>query len=417
MDVPRTGVAEQKRRRHAVWAVVVACAVSLAAFALSRLEPAAPSVERATVWMGKVQRGPMVRSVRGSGTLVPEVVRLIPADTSARVERRVLQPGAVVEPDSVILVLSDPRVEQEAVDAEMQLRRAEAELVSLRVQLQNQALDQEAGVAWAEAQYEQGRLRAEADRELAREGLIPDITLKSSIAGANALRVRAEMDRKRLAAAGTGIEAQLAAKSVEVDQCRTMFELRRRLRDSLQVRAGLAGVLQEIAVEVGQVVTPGLNLARVADPSRLMARVQVPATQARDLLVGQPAEVDTRNGIVAAKVARLDPAVRDGTVTVDLTLTGELPRGARPDLNVDGTIEIERLDDVVYMGRPASGQEGSTVGLFRLEKDGTHAVRVKVRLGRASVNTIEVLAGLVPGDEVVLSDTSRWDDHERIRLE
>jgi HlyD family secretion protein len=359
----------------------------------------------------------MVRGVRGSGTLVPEVVRLIPAETSARVERRLLEPGAVVEPDSVILVLSDPLVEQEAVDAEMQLRRAEAELVSLRVRLQNEALDQEAGVADAEAQYEQARLRAEADRELAREGLIPDITLKSSMAGANALRVRAEMDRRRLAAAGTGMEAQLAAKRVEVDQRRTMFELRRRLRDALQVRAGLAGVLQAVAVEVGQVVTPGLNLARVADPSRLMARVQVPATQARDLLPGQPAEVDTRNGMVVAKVARIDPAVRDGTVTVDLTLTGVLPRGARPDLDVDGTIEIERLGDVVQVGRPVSGQEGSTVGLFRLEKDGTHAVRVKVRLGRASVRTIEVLEGLVPGDEVVLSDTSRWDDSERIRLE
>jgi len=359
----------------------------------------------------------MVRGVRGAGTLVPEVVRLIPAVTGARVERRLLEPGAVVARDSVILVLSDPLVEQEAVDAEMQLRRAEAELVGLRVQLRSQALDQEAGVAFAEAEYEQGRLRAEADRELAREGLIPDITLKSSIAAADALRVRAEMDRKRLAAAGTGIEAQLAAKQFEVDQRRTMAGLRRQLRDSLTVRAGLAGVLQEVAVEVGQVVTPGLKLARVADPGRLMARVQVPATQARDVQPGQAAEVDTRNGTVAAKVARIDPAVRDGTVTVDLTLTGALPRGARPDLDVDGTIEIERLDDVVHVGRPASGQEGSTVGLFRLEKDGTHAARVKVRLGRASVRTIEVLAGLAPGDEVVLSDTSRWDDHERIRLE
>lgn len=417
MDVPRTGVAERKRRRRLAWSLGAVGVLALAAFALSRVEPAVPSVQRATVWTGIVQRGPMVRGVRGAGTLVPEVVRLIPAGTGARVERRLLEPGAVVAPDSVILVLSDPVVEQEAVDAEMQLRRAEAELVGLRVQLRSQALDQEAGVAFAEAEYEQGRLRAEADRELAREGLIPDITLKSSIAAADALRVRAEMDRKRLAAAGTGIEAQLAAKQFEVDQRRTMAGLRRQLRDALTVRAGLAGVLQEVAVEVGQVVTPGLKLARVADPGRLMARVQVPATQARDVQPGQAAEVDTRNGTVAAKVARLDPAVRDGTVTVDLTLTGALPRGARPDLDVDGTIEIERLDDVVHVGRPASGQEGSTVGLFRLEKDGTHAARVKVRLGRASVRTIEVLAGLAPGDEVVLSDTSRWDDHERIRLE
>jgi HlyD family secretion protein len=417
MDVPRPGVAEQKRRRRLAWLGVTVAAAGIGAVGISRLKPAAPSVERATVWMGKVQRGPMVRQVRGSGTLVPEVVRLIPADTNARVERRVLEPGAVVQPDSVILVLSDPLVEQEAVDAEMQLRRAEAELVSLRVQLQNQALDQEAGVASAEAQYEQARLRAEADVELSRAGLIPDITRKSSIAGANALRVRAEMDRKRLAAAGKGIEAQLAAKQVEVDQRRAMYELRRRMRDSLRVRAGLAGVLQEINVEVGQVVAPGVNLARVAEPGRLMARVHVPATQARDVLAGQPAEVDTRNGIVAARVARVDPSVHDGTVTVDLALTGELPPGARPDLGVDGTIEIERLGDVVFVGRPASGQEGSTVGLFRLGEDGRHAARVKVRLGRASVNTIEVLEGLRPGDEVILSDTSRWDDNERIRLD
>lgn len=417
MDIPRIGVTESKRRRRMVWIAVAVVAAAASTFALSRLKPAAPSVERATLWMGKVERGPMLRQVRGSGTLVPEVVRLIPATTSARVERRVLEPGAAVKTDSVILVLSDPQVEQEAIDAEMELRRARAELVNLRVQLENQALDQQAGVATAEAQYEQARLRAEADAELSRAGLISEITLKSSRAAAEALRVRLEMDRRRLAAGGQGIEAQLAAKQAEVDQRAAMDELRRRMRDSLQVRAGLDGVLQEIAVEVGQQVTPGMNLARVARPDRLMARIHVAATQARDVAVGQRAEVDTRNGVVAATVARLDPAVREGTVTVDLAIVGELPRGARPDLNVDGTVEIERLDNVVYVGRPAFGQEGSTVGLFRLEPDGTHATRVQVRLGRASVNTIEVLEGLNPGDEVILSDTSRFDDVGRIRLD
>jgi len=417
MDVPRIGVAEGKRRKRMIWAAAAAVAFLACAVALSRIKPAAPSVERATVWMGKVERGPMVRQVRGSGTLVPEVVRLIPATTSARVERRVLEPGAVVKPDSVVLLLSDPQVEQEAIDAEMQLRRSEAELVNLRVQLENQTLDQQAGVASAEAQYEQARLRAEADLELSREGLISDISFKSSVAVAKALQVRAEMDRKRLSASGKGIEAQLAAKQAEVDQRRAMYEWRRRTRGSLEVRAGLEGVLQEIAVEVGQQVAPGTNLARVADPTRLMARIHVAATQARDVVIAQNAEVDTRNGVVRAKVARIDPAVHDGTVTVDLALAGELPRGARPDLNVDGTIEIERLDDVVFVGRPASGQEGSTIGLFRLEPDGKHAVRVQVKLGRASVNTIEVLEGLRPGDEVILSDTSRWDENERIRLE
>ncbi len=417
MDVPRVGVAERKKKRRMVWIGAVAVALLACTVALSRLKPAAPSVERATVWMGKVERGPMVRQVRGSGTLVPEVVRLIPATTSARVERRVVEPGAGVKSDTVILVLSDPQVEQEAIDADMQLRRCEAELVNLRVQLEDQALDQQAGVAAAEAQYEQARLRAEADRELAREGLISDIAFKTSLAGAKALQVRTEMDRKRLSASGKGIEAQLAAKQAEVDQRRAMYELRRRTRESLQVRAGLEGVLQEIAVEVGQQVAPGTNLARVADPSRLMARVHVPATQARDVATGQKADVDTRNGVVAAKVTRIDPAVHDGTVTVDMALVGELPRGARPDLNVDGTIEIERLDDVVFVGRPAFGQEGSTVGLFRVEPDGVHAARVQVKLGRASVNTIEVIEGLQPGDEVVLSDTSRWDEAGRIRLD
>jgi HlyD family secretion protein len=417
MDIPRIGIAEQKRKRRLVWVVAGAILLAVVALGLTRLKPAAPTVERATTWTGKVERGPMVRQVRGSGTLIPEVVRLIPATTQGRVERRVLEPGAAVKADSVILVLSDPQVEQDAIDAEMQLRRSEAELVNLRVELENQALDQQAGVATSEAQYEQARLRAQADEELARAGLISDIVMKSSEAGANALKVRAEMDRKRLNGASKGIEAQLAAKQAEVDQRRAMAELKRRTRDSLQVRAGLDGVLQEIAVEVGQQVAPGVNLARVAEPKRLMARVHVPATQARDILAGQVAEVDTRNGLVAAKVARIDPAVHDGTVTVDLTLAGELPRGARPDLNVDGTIEIERLENVVYVGRPAFGQEGSTIGLFRIEPDGKHASRVQVKLGRASVNTIEVLQGLAPGDEVVLSDTSRWDDVSRIRLD
>jgi HlyD family secretion protein len=417
MDIPRIGAAKQRLRRRLALLAAGVVLLGAGTVALSSLRPAAPTVERATAWLGKVQRGPMVRQVRGSGTLVPEVVRLIPAATSARVERRVLEPGAAVKPDSVILVLSDPAVEQEAIDAEMELRRSEAELVNLRVQLESQALDQEAGVANSAAQYEQARLRAEADVELFRAGLIPDIVQKSSQAGAEALRVRAEMDRRRLVASGRAVEAQLAAKQAEVDQRRAMSDLRRRTRDSLAVRAGLDGVLQEISVEVGQQVAPGTNLARVAEPSRLVARVHVPATQARDVVTGQPAEVDTRNGVVAARVARIDPAVHDGTVTVDLSLVGELPRGARPDLGVDGTIEVERLDDVVFVGRPAFGQNGATIALFRLEPDGTHASRVKVRLGRASVSTIEVLEGLKPGDEVILSDTSRWDDVDRIRLD
>lgn len=416
MDIARVGVAERKKRRR--W-MVVAAAVAVGAVAtvgLSRLKPAAPSVERATVWIGKVERGPMLRQVRGSGTLVPEEIRWIPADTSGRVEQRRLEPGAVVEPDSIILVLSNPQVEQESVDAESQLRIAEAGLANLRAQLDSQLMSLKAEAARIRSEAEQARLQAEANEELAKDGLVSSVDLKLARARASSLATRSELERQRVEVFARAIQAQVAAQEAEVEQRRAMHRLRRRLLDSLTVRAGLAGVLQEVTVEVGQQVMPGMNLARVAEPSRLMARVRVPATQARDVTIGLDAVVDTRNGVVPATVARIDPAVREGTVTVDLKLTGELPRGARPDLSVDGTIELERLDDVVFVGRPAFGQEKTTVGLFRLEADGHHASRTQVSLGRSSVNTIEVVDGLEPGDEVILSDTSRFDDFDRIKL-
>lgn len=416
MDVLRVGVVEQKRKRRIIVGAVAGAAMVLLVVGLARLKPAAPSVDRATVWIGKVERGDLLRQVRGSGTLVPADFRLVPAETSGRVERRVVDPGAAVEAESVILVLSNPTVEQEAAEAVSDLRIAQAQLENLRAQLESQMMTLRSEFARIDSEAEQARLQAEAYQGLADEDLISTVELKLAQARASSLATRAAIEKERLAVFARSSSAQAAAQEAAVEQRRTMAHLRQRLLDSLHVRAGLAGVLQEVTVEIGQQVTPGENLARVAEPTHLMARLRVPATQARDVAVGLPVAVDTRSGIVPGAVSRIDPAVREGTVTVDVRMTGELPRGARPDMNVDGTVEIEHLKDVLFVGRPAFGQESETVGLFRLEEDGKHASRVQVKLGRSSVNTIEVLDGLKPGDEVVLSDTSRWDDVDRIKL-
>jgi len=417
MDIARVGVAQRKRRRLQVTVGVVAVLAAVVTVGLSRLKPAVPSVDRDTIWTGRVERGEMLRQVRGSGTLVPEEIRWIPAATAGRVEQRLLEPGAVVDSDTVILVLSNPEVEQETVEAESQVHIAEAELTNLRAQLENQLISFKVEVARIESEADQARLRAAANDELAKKGLVSSVEVNVVRAQASSLATRAELERQRVEVFARSITAQVAAQEAEVEQRRAMHRLREKLRDSLTVRAGSAGVLQDVTVEVGQQVTPGMNLARVAEPSHLMARVRVPATQARDVTVGLDATVDARSGLIPAKVVRIDPAVREGTVTVDLKLLGELPRGARPDLNVDGTIQLERLEDVVYVGRPAFGQEAATVGLFRIEPDGSHATRVQVTLGRTSVNTVEVVKGLEPGDEVILSDTSRFDDYDRIRLD
>jgi HlyD family secretion protein len=384
---------------------------------VSRLKPAAPSVARAAVVLDTVKRGPMVRQVRGLGTLVPEEIRWIPAATDGRVERVVVQPGTRVEADTVLVELSNPEVELRAIEAESQLRAAVAAYNDLRVRLQSQRLDQEAAAARVEAEMQQARLRAEADEELARQGLVADMTKKISRSAADELANRVGIEGKRLAIGEEAIAAQLQVQAAEVEQRRALARLRRQQLASLKVRPGLAGVLQQVGVEVGQQVTPGTNLARVAQPDRLKAVIRVPETQARDLALGQPAAIDTRNGIVAGRVARVDPAAQNGTVTVDVSLEGPLPRGARPDLTVDGTIDIDRLTDVLYVGRPAQGPVEGQSTLFRLEPDGVHASRVPVRLGRASVTLIEVLDGLAPGDQVVLSDTSAWEKADRIRIE
>jgi len=417
VDIARPDLLEKKKKRRLVWGAAVAVAVALLTLGVSRLKPAAPTVERATVVIDTVKRGEMVREVRGLGTLVPEEIRWIPALTEARVERLVLLPGTgKVTPDSVILELSNPELEMQALDAESQARAAEARYTELKVRLESQLLDQKAAAATVQSESKQARLRADADAELAKNGLIAALNLKLSQSAADDLEHREGIEQQRLGIAGEAIEAQLRAQQAEVDQRRSQARLRRSQVDALRVRAGIDGVLQVVPVEVGQRVTPGTNLARVARPDRLKAVIRVPETQARDVVPGQKAVVDTRNGVMNARVVRVDPAVQNGTVTVDLALLGELPKGARPDLTVDGTIELERLTDALHVGRPAMGQPQSTVGLFRLVKGTNEALRVRVRLGQASVSTIEVVEGLEVGDEVILSDTSAWDSADRIRL-
>lgn len=416
MDIARPSRAREKRIRRIVYGSAGALAILLITLGLSRLKPAAPSVERSTVWIDTVKRGEMLRQVRGLGTLVPEEIRWIPAVTEGRVERRVIDPGAEVQPDTVILELSNPDVELAALEAESQLRAAEAQLTELKVRLESQRLDQAASAARVRAEYHQAKMRAETDAELASQGLVAELNAKLSKVAADELRNRDEIEQKRLGIQDESIQAQVAVQDASVEQRRALARLRRNQVHSLRVRAGIRGVLQMVPVEIGQRVTPGTNLARVAQPDKLKAVIRIAETQAKDVIPGQPAAVDTRNGVVPGRVIRVDPAVQNGTVTVDIALVGELPKGARPDLTVDGTIELERLSDVLYVGRPAQGQAESLVSLFRLQEGSSEALRVKVKLGRSSVNTVEIVEGLKVGDQVVLSDTSAWDAFDRIRL-
>lgn len=416
MDIPRTSTARSRRFRRVVYVVIGLSAALLITVGLSRLRPAAPTVERSTVLVDTVKRGQMLRQVRGLGTLVPEDIRWIPAATDGRVERIRVLPGAIVTADTVVLELSNPELELAALDAEWQLKAAEADFKSLRARLDTQLLDQKAATAVVEAEYRQAQLQAETDEELAKKGLAPDLVRKLSKVKAEGLTIRYEIEQKRLEINAEAIQAQLAAQQARVEQLRALFRLKRRQVESLRVRAGAEGVLQQVPVEVGQWVMPGTNLARVAEPGHLKAVLKIAETQAKDILIGQKASIDTRNGVVPGHVVRIDPAAQNGTVTVDVALEGSLPRGARPDLSVDGTIELERLDDVLYVGRPAYGQGQGVVSLFKLEEDGKSAVRVQVRLGRSSVNNVEVLNALHVGDQVILSDMSAWDSVDRVRL-
>lgn len=418
MDVARPPeIARKKKMRRLSIGAAVLTAIPAITFGLSRLEPAAPSVPRATVWIDTVRRGPMLRQVRGLGTLVPEEIRWVAAQSEGRVERIVVQPGTAVEADTVVLELTNPELQLRALEAASQLRAAEAAYVELKVRLESQRLDQEAAAARVQAEYRQAELQADANDQLAAQGLVAEITRRLSRTVADELKNRNAVEAKRLEIAREAVEAQLQVQAAEVDQRRALARLRRAQYEALEVRPGIAGVLQQVGVEVGQQVAPGTNLARVAQPERLKAVIRIPETQARDVQLGQTAAIDTRNGIVPGRVSRIDPAVQNGTVAVDVALAGPLPRGARPDLTVDGTIELERLTDVLYVGRPAQGQAEGRMSLFRLEDDGGHARRVSVLLGRASVSAVEIREGLKEGDRVVLSDTSAWDGADRIRLE
>jgi HlyD family secretion protein len=416
MDVPRKGVAEKKRRRRIMIIAGGAVGLILATFALSRLKPAAPSVDRSSVWVDTVKRGPMVRQVRGLGTLVPEEFRWLPATTEASVEKILIWPGTKVESGDVILELTSPELEQSAHEAESKAKAAEAELATEKATLQREVLDQESKAATAHSAYEQAKMERQTNDQLAKNGLVADLVYKTSKIKEEECQKTDDIEAKRLVFARDSIEPQLASKQAAVDQANQLAKLKVDQVEALHVKAGMSGVLQALPVQVGQRLKPGDNLARVADPSKLKAQIKIAETQAKDIQPNQAAMIDTRNGVVKGHVKRVDPAVEQGTVTVDVAFDEELPKGTRPDLSVDGTIELERLDNVVYVGRPAFGQENQTVGMFKLVAGSSDAVRTPVKLGKSSVNTIEILSGLNPGDQVILSDTSAWDSHERIRL-
>src|SRR5438270_4022758 len=419
MDIARPEFKHQKRRRQIIWSAIGIVCLGAATIGISRLKPAAPEVERSTVWTDSVKRGSMLRQVRGLGSLIPsqEFTRQIPAETEATVIRILKLPGSEVKADTTLLEMSNPQVEQAAVDASLQLKAADAEYQSLRVTLQSNLMNQKAGAATVNSDYTQAKLQADTDKALYDLGVISGLAYKNSKSKADELTTRNNIEGERLDINQKAIETKMAEQQAKVAQIRALAELKQKQLDALKVRAGIEGVLVDLPLQVGQHVTPGTMLAKIVQPNHLIAELKVAETQARDVQIGQPALVDTHNGTVSGAVMRVDPAVQNGTVTVDVNLTGELPKGARPDLSVDGTIDLEKLDNVLYVGRPAFGQENSTISLFKLDPDGKGAVRVPVKVGRASVNAIQVIEGLHEGDTVILSDMSRNDNTDRIRLD
>ena len=416
MDVARPkSVARNKKIKNAVYAVLLLTAASAVTLGLSRMRPAAPSVDRATVWVDMVKRGEMLRQVRGLGTLVPEEIRWIPASNDGIIEEVKARAGDTVGANTIILMMSNPDVRQRATDAELQLKGSEADLANLRATLQNEILNQQAQQASVESEYNKAKLEYEANQELSKDGLIADLILKKSQFTAQELASKNEMEKKKVESNSKSAEARSAAQQARVDQLRVVYELRLKQLDELIVRAGAAGVVQQVPVEAGQHVAPGTILAKVAEPGRLKAELQIAETQVKDVVLGLTAAIDTRNGIIPGRVIRMDPAAVNGTVKVDVQLDGEYPKGTRPDLSVDGTIDIERLPNVLYVGRPAYGQPDSTVGIFRLTPNG-EANRVQVKLGKSSVNQIEIVEGLREGEQVILSDMSAWDAYDRVRL-
>jgi HlyD family secretion protein len=421
MDIVRDESVKKKKRQKQTAMVVVAVIVVLGAtLGVSKLKPALQSVDAGTIWPDTVKRGSMLRQVRGLGSLVPipDDVRLIPAETDVRVERILILPGGTpIKADAVIMELSNPQVEQEALNADLELRSAEAEYHNTKAKIDSDLMSLRSGSATVEADYENAKREADQNRELKKIGVVSDSVLKVSLSKEKELATRLKIEQDRIAESTKAIETQLAVQQATIDQKKALAQLKHRQKDALRVRAGIAGVLQEVPVQVGQRLTQGTILAKVVQPEHLQAELKIPETQAKDIITGQKAEIDTHNGVVEGTVTRIDPAVQAGTVTVDVKLDGPPPKGARPDLSVDGTITLEKLDNVLYVGRPAFGQEKSSVGMFKIDPDGKTATRVKVDLGRSSVNFIEIAGGLKEGDQVILSDMSRFDTQNQIKLD
>jgi len=416
MDIPRPSQAKAKLRKRLLIGGAALLGLLAISIGFSRLRPAAPKIDRSLVWIDTVREGQMLRQVRGLGTLVPEDIRIVTARTAGRIDRIILRPGATVEPDSVIVELVNPDVTQAADTADSQLHAAEAEYTNTKVRLQSELLAMESTLAGAKSTYETAKLQAEVNDALFKDGLVSSLEMRKTRVAAEDAAARHEIEKKRYAFTAESLQLQLSVKQSEVDRTRAQARLRHEELEALHVRAGMKGVLQTLALEVGSQLAPGGIIARVADPALLKAEIRIPETQAKDVQLGQTAEIDTRNGVVKGRVSRIDPSVQNSTVTVDVVFTGPLPKGAKPELSVDGTVELERLDKVVYVGRPAFAQERSTVGLFRLDADSSEATRIPVQLGRCSVNTIEVVGGLKPGDRVILSDMSQWESADRVRL-
>lgn len=418
MDIPRTGARRRKIVRGVIIGVILLAAIPAVTIALARLKPAAPGVEMSTLWPGTVKRGPMVLEERGLGTLVPEDTLLIPATTDGRVQRILIRPGTPVKPDSVIMTLTSQELDTALLNAEYALKAAEADYENLKVTLEKAKLDMQAVVAQVGADYNTAKLKADRDAALSKEGLYSEVDAKISSVAAEQLSGRYQLEQKRLAINTEAEEAQLAAQKVKVEQLRAEFNLKKSQVDQLQVRAGVDGMLQQLPmpVEEGQKVVAGTPLAKISQPSKLKAELKIAETRVKDITIGLPAVVDTRNGLIDGKVSRIDPSVLNGTVTVDVSLKGPLPPAARPDLSVDGTIQLAKLDDVVYVERPVFGQQDASVQIFKIDPDGKYANKVKVTFGRSSVNTIEVKDGLKVGDKVILSDMSAYDSYDRIRL-
>jgi HlyD family secretion protein len=427
MDVQRQGVKKRKLIRRVIMGVVFTAALAVAAYGVRQLKPALPGVDAGTVWPDTVKRGPMLRQVHGLGSLIPEEVVWISSVTDGRVEKIFIQPGTLVKPDTVIMQLSNPTLSQGMVAAEFDLKQAEANLLDLSVTLQSTTFDKQAVAAQVNSDFNDAKLAADRDQQLSKLGLIPELDVKLSQNKVKQLEFRNQLEENRLGIIHQATDAQLAAQKVKIDQLKAVYALKQQQVEQLRVRARVAGMLQQLGsagagtgntppLESGQNVTAGAILAKVAQQDRLKAQIKITETEAKDIAIGQPASIDTRNGTIPGKVTRIDPSAVNGTVLVDVALLGALPQGARPDLSVDGTIDIERLNDVVYVGRPTVGQPNSTVTMFRYDADGKTATRTTVKLGRASVNSIEVRGGLNDGDKVILSDMSQQDSHDKIRL-